>query len=142
MMGLVAFQRIVLAAALLFLAFLGYVAPLTAKGERATTLVVEDYYRHYNDRDFRYICDELLGDQAKAVVTPAQFQMVYAKLGSLRTKSRQSFKLLDLRGNRFYYRFSASYEKGDVIDSFTLKEAGDHRYRLEHLPNSSFACPR
>lgn len=135
------FQRIVLGLSLCFLALLGYVVPLTERGRAATGEAVEEYYRRYNAGDFNYILASLLTPGAAEYSSAAAMRTAYGKLGKYTAKTRKSFKLLDLKGNRWSYRFDASYEKGPAADSFVLvrDQAG---FRLENLPNSAFSCSR
>ncbi|MDD2805098.1 MAG: hypothetical protein PHV33_06050 [Elusimicrobiales bacterium] len=136
-----AFQKIILALSILFFAFLAYLVPLTQRGRSATVEVVADYYTRYNARDFAYIRSALLTPEARAASSDETLRAAYEKLGRHTGGVRKSFKLLDIRKKRYYFRFDAAYEKGSAVDSFVLvkDKAG---FKLENLPNDSFACAR
>jgi len=136
-----AFQKIILALSILFFAFLAYLVPLTQRGGAATVEVVADYYNHYNSRDFAYIRSALLTPEAAAAADEGTLRTAYEKLGRHTGGAKKSFKLLDIKKKRFYFRFDAQYEKGTAVDSFVLVK-GDNGFRLENLPNDSFPCAR
>ncbi|OGR77122.1 MAG: hypothetical protein A2X32_07530 [Elusimicrobia bacterium GWC2_64_44] len=136
-----AFQKIILALSVLFFAFLAYVVPLTLRGGTDTAEVVADYYNHYNSRDFAYIRSALLTPEARAAAAEDTLRDAFEKLGRHTGGARKSFKLLNIRKKRFYYRFDAEYEKGNAVDSFVLVKDKDG-FRLENLPNDSFPCAR
>jgi len=133
------FQKIVLALVLCLFAFLGYMVPMTERGRSATGSVVDEFYRRYNAGDFDYIRASLLSPAAREASSKDTLLTAYGKLGKHTGGLQKSFKLLDLKGNRFYYRFDASYEKGSAIDIFVLvrDQAG---FKIENPPNASFPC--
>jgi len=136
---MVIFQKTVLVLALCLFAFLAYVIPLTERGRAATGEIVDEYYRRYNAGDFGYIRASMLSEGARESSSAGTMRSAYGKLGKYTGGTRQSFKLLDLKGKRFYYRFDASYEKGRATDAFYLvKDQGG--FKLEYLPNSYFPC--
>lgn len=133
------FQKIIIVVSLCFFGFLAYVVPLAEKGRAATGEVVDEYYRRYNAGEFDYIRASLLTAGAREYSSTDTLRSAYEKLGKHTGGTRRSFKLLDLKGNRYYYRFDAAYEKLSTTDSFVLvKEKGG--YRFEYLPNSYFPC--
>ncbi|MDD5210501.1 MAG: hypothetical protein PHV36_14010 [Elusimicrobiales bacterium] len=134
-----AFQKIIIAVSLFFFAFLGYVVPLTERGRAATCEVVDEYYRRYNSGEFDYIRGSMLTAGASEYSSGETIRTAYEKLGKYQGGTRRSFKLLDLKGNRFYYRFDASYEKGPATDSFVLVK-DQTGFKIENLPNSYFPC--
>lgn len=122
-------MKAVLAAVVVLVGFLIYVVPLTEKGRSAAEPVVEEYYRRYNSRDFQFIFDRLLSAKAKTGTSPDLLNAAYGKLGAHKGKIRQSFKLLDLRGRRFYYRCVSLEQRPGAVDSRARQRALTRRVR-------------
>ncbi len=115
--------------------------PLIERGSSATGEVVDEYYRRYNSGDFEYIRASMLTKGAKESSSLRGMQAALAKLGKHTGGVRRSFKLLDLKGKGWYYRFDAVYAKGQTVDSFMLVK-DQSGLKLENLPNSDFPCER
>lgn len=128
-------KKLVLSAAIGFMGFLCYVVPLAERGRAATSDAVDEYYRRYNAGEFPYIRAAMMTDAARAASSEAAMRAAYARLGTHNGGVRRSFKLLDLRGRRFYLRFDASYEKGGATDTFVLVTT-PKGLRFDSLPNT------